>query len=85
MREVVKEDSQVERREKKMVNCTLTHMKSDMVKSLQLTPTTSKQYQALITSQPKKLVLHKKIKHLENDIGREENLKTKKKETQDGR
>ncbi len=31
-----------ERREKKKVECTLNHMKSDMVKSLQLIPTTSK-------------------------------------------
>jgi hypothetical protein len=42
MREVVKEDLQVERSKEKKVDCTLTHMKSDMVKSLQLTPTTSK-------------------------------------------
>jgi hypothetical protein len=42
MKKVVKEDSQVERREKKRVDCTLTHMKSDMVKSLRLMPTTNK-------------------------------------------
>jgi hypothetical protein len=41
MREVVKEDLQVESKNNK-VDCTLTHMKSDMVKSLQLTSTTSK-------------------------------------------
>ncbi len=61
MREVVKEDLQVESKNNK-VDCTLTHMKSDMVKSLQLTSTTSKQYQALITSQQKKTCITLKFK-----------------------